>query len=134
MDKLDIIKNKSENEMKRNNAQLEQKENIIQKLFTQQKEIENESDIKIKERQEQISQKAKEIEKLYSQEKQQNEFLQEQNKDLLLQVSQLKKNQEQILEMLNSPSENDNNELIINYINNIDNKNLDENKIQGKSI
>ena len=45
------------------------KENIIQKLFNQQKEIENESENKIKEREEKISQKANEFEKLYYQEK-----------------------------------------------------------------
>ena len=38
LDKFDVLKNKSENEMKKNNAQLEMKENIIQKLFTHQKE------------------------------------------------------------------------------------------------
>ena len=75
LDKFDLLKNKSENDMKRNNAQLEMKENIIQKLFTHQKELESESENKIKEKQEKINQKAMEIEKLYSQEKQQNECL-----------------------------------------------------------
>jgi hypothetical protein len=116
LDKFDLLKNKSENDMKRNNAQLEMKENIIQKLFSHQKELENESENKIKEKQEKINQKAMEIEKLYSQEKQQNEFLQEQNKDLISQVTQLKKNQAQILDMLNLKNENGNNDLIINLL------------------
>ena len=76
------------------------KENIIQKLFNQQKEIENESENKIKEREEKISQKANEFEKLYYQEKQQKEFLEEKCKDLEEQIDRLKKNQIQILSAL----------------------------------
>ena len=76
------------------------KENIIQKLFNQQKEIENESENKIKEREEKISQKANEFEKLYYQEKQEKEFLEEKNKDLLDQIERLKNNQNQILAAL----------------------------------
>lgn len=129
LDKFDLLKNKSENDMKRNNAQLEMKENIIQKLFTHQKELEDESENKIKEKQEKINQKALEIEKLYSQEKQQNEFLQEQNKDLISQVTQLKKNQAQILDMLNMKNENGNNDLIINLLGDKNDPNENANSI-----
>ena len=90
-----------ENDKKKTSTQLEMKENIIQKLFNQQKEIENESENKIKEREEKISQKANEFEKLYYQEKQQKEFLEEKSKDLEEQIERLKKNQVQILSALN---------------------------------
>ena len=98
--KYDALLKKAENDKKKSKTQLEMKENIIQKLFNQQKEIENESENKIKEREEKINQKANEFEKLYYQEKQQKEFLEEKSKDLEEQVDRLKKNQIQILSAL----------------------------------
>ena len=98
--KYTALQKKAENDKKKTSTQLEMKENIIQKLFNQQKEIENESENKIKEREEKISQKANEFEKLYYQEKQQKEFLEEKSKDLEEQVERLKKNQIQILSAL----------------------------------
>ena len=50
-----------ENEKKYSCTQLEMKENIIQKLFNQQKEIENEPESRIKEREEKINQKANDL-------------------------------------------------------------------------
>ena len=134
-EKIDILKNKSENDLKNNKEQLEQKEIIIQKLFSHQKEIVNESDIKIKEKTEEINQKAKQIEKMYSQERQKNEFLQEQNKDLLSQITQLKKNQNQILEMLNMQNEGANNQLILNLLgNNISKESINADETRIKNI
>jgi len=45
--KYDALLKKSENDKKKSSTQLEMKENIIQKLFNQQKEIENESENKM---------------------------------------------------------------------------------------
>ena len=61
--KFEALQKKSENEKKKSTTQLELKENIIQKLFNQQKEIENESENKLKEKEEKINMKAKEFEK-----------------------------------------------------------------------
>ena len=100
--KYDALLKKAESEKKKNKTQLEMKENIIQKLFNQQKEIENESENKIKEREEKITQKANEFEKLYIKEKQEKDFLAEKNKDLLEQIERLKNTQNQILAALDN--------------------------------
>ena len=50
--KFTALQKKSENDKRKSSTQLEMKENIIQKLFNQLKEIENESENKIKEKKE----------------------------------------------------------------------------------
>ena len=130
--KYDELLKKSESEKKKSKTQIEMKENIIQKLFNQQKEIENESENKIKEREEKISQKANEFEKLYFQEKQEKEFLGEKNKDLLEQIEILKYNQNQILAALDM--KNINGEFTIGnseVLNNILQKNSLDSKIEN---
>ena len=130
--KYDDLLKKSESEKKKSKTQLEMKENIIQKLFNQQKEIENESENKIKEREEKITQKANEFEKLYIKEKQEKDFLAEKNKDLLEQIEILKNNQTQILAALDM--KNINGEFIFNtpeILSNILQKNALDNKIEN---
>ena len=130
--KYDELLKKSESEKKKSKTQIEMKENIIQKLFNQQKEIENESENKIKEKEEKITQKANEFEKLYFQEKQEKEFLGEKNKDLLEQIEILKYNQNQILAALDM--KNINGEFTIGnseVLNNILQKNSLDSKIEN---
>ena len=102
--KINEIKSKYNEDKKKLQSQIDNKENVIQDLLIKVQDVQKESMLFLKNAEEKMNQKSAEYQTLYFQEQQKNSFLEEKNKDLNEQLLQLKNNNEKIMDYIKNNS------------------------------